>query len=212
MSPGKVLRELRDPSDDLPSATLTYAIGRHTGALTHQPVVATLAVATAGTLWAVRRRRRRQAGSGTTIPGDRPDEVGPEREWGGDRWVLGAAVGGLGGYVALYLISFTDNYFGGGQSVGNRYFLQVSALVAVIPVAAAVRERVAIAAGAVGAALGVLLITPHLFQPEEAFYHLERTSPVQRLLPFDGSQAGSWRFECDPDVDCEPPPVVPYED
>ena len=210
MSPNRVIEHLQDPSGDIPSAALTYVIGRHTGAVTHQPVVGTLAVAAGVAVWQARRRRAPgdSGAEGDVVPDDRveaPAEPSALRPL-----VLGAAVLGLVGYVALYLISFTDNYFGGGQSVGNRYFLQISALVAVVPVAAGVRERVAMWAAAIGATLGVVLITPQLFQPEEAFYHLERTSPVQRWLPFDGSQAGNWRFVCDPDVDCSPPPVAPY--
>ena len=204
MSPSRVLDRLEDPADDLPSAALTYVVGRHTGAVTHQPVIAALGVAA---LVAVVRRRRRtdddpdQATIGEDDPADRA-------RW--SRWALIASAGGLAAYVVLYLVSFTDNYFGGGQSVGNRYFLQVSAMVAVIPIAARVTERAAMWAALVGGIAAAVLITPHLFQPDEAFYHLERTSPVQELLPFDGSQSGNWRFECDPDVDCVPPPLAPY--
>ena len=184
MSPSRVLDGITDPSGDLPSATLTYAVGRHTGAFTFQPVVATLVVASLLVL-ATRRRRRWSA-------------------------ALVAAGGGLAGYVVLYLVSFTDNYFGGGQSIGNRYFLQVSVVVAVIAIAAGVGERAARWCGGIALALGVVLLYPLLSRPDEAFFHLERTSAVQDLLPFDGTQASSWRFRCDPDVSCVPPPVTPY--
>lgn len=204
MSPSRVLDRVQDPSDDLPSAALTYAVGRHTGAVTHQPVIAALGVVAVVTV--VRRRRRRRRGP---EPGDEVPDTGSDRSLWSRRALL-ASAGGLAAYVVLYLVSFTDNYFGGGQSVGNRYFLQVSAMVAVVPVAARVSERAAMWAAVVGGAAAAVLITPHLFQPDEAFYHLERTSPVQDLLPFDGSQSGSWRFECDPDVDCVPPPLAPY--
>ena len=29
-------------------------------------------------------------------------------------------------YVGLYLVVYTNNYFGGGASLGNRYFLQIA--------------------------------------------------------------------------------------
>ncbi len=123
--------------------------------------------------------------------------------------MLLAAAGGILAYAGLYVITFTDNYFGGAQSIGDRYFLQISVLVAVVPVAAGVSGHGARWSAAVGAVAGVLLLHPLLTAPGEAFYHLERTSSLQELLPFDGSQADSWRFRCDPDISCEPPPVTP---
>ena len=42
--------------------------------------------------------------------------------------------------------------------------------------------------GAVAACSAVVVLGPQLRRPEEAFYRIERTSAVQRLLPFDGSQ------------------------
>ena len=191
MSPRRVLDGITDPSGDLPSAALTYAVGRHTGAFTFQPVVAALIVA-AG--FAVGRRRRRWRARARSTAGV----------------ALVAAAGGLLAYAALYLVTFTDNYFGGGQSIGNRYFLQVSVVVAVIGVAAGVGERAARWCGGVALVLGVVLLHPLLSRPEQAFFHLERTSAAQDLLPFDGTQASSWRFRCDPDVSCVPPPVTPY--
>src|SRR3546814_11768754 len=56
LTPSFVLDQLTDPSDDLPAATLTYAVGRHTGVATFQPVAAALLVAAA--VAAVVRRHR----------------------------------------------------------------------------------------------------------------------------------------------------------
>lgn len=186
LSAGTVVDGIVDPSEDLASATLTYAVGRHTGALTFQPLAATLGAA--ALLAAVRHRRRHT-----------------------DLVVAGAALVGVAGYAGLYLVAFTDNYFGGSQSVGNRYFLQISVLVAAVAVAGGVRDRAARWSAGVAAVAAVALLFPHLRQPEEAFYRIERTSTVQELLPFDGSQESSWRFRCEPDT-CVPPPVEPFGD
>lgn len=187
LSPSFVLDSLRDPSDDLPSATLTYAVGRHTGVATFLPIAPALVVAAL-----VGRQRRRE-----------------QRDDGTDRTVALAAAGGLAAYVALYLVVFTDNYFGGGQSVGNRYFLQVSLLVPVVAVAAGVTGQAARWCGAAAAGWALVVLGPQLRHPEEAFWRIDRTSAVQRLLPFDGSQAESWRFECAPGT-CVPPPLDAY--
>lgn len=217
LSPANVVDGVVDPSEDLAGATVTYVAGRHTGVLVFQPLVGALAVA--GVVVAVRRRRAdsdSDPGSGTAGGGD---VVAGERSSAGDRGVdtasavdgpvLAAALAGIAGYAGLYLLAFTDNYYGGGQSVGNRYFLQISAVVAVAAVAGGVGRTAArwsAGAAAVGAAV---LLTPHLLDPSEAFYRLERTSPVQRGLPFDASQDTSWRFSCEPET-CVPPPVEPY--
>ncbi len=203
MSPRRVLDSVTDPSADLPSATLTYAIGRHTGAFTFQPVVATLFAAA---LVALVRRQRRRRVRNQDDPGE-ADRTRPDRTMTA---ALVAASAGLAAYAVLYLVTFTDNYFGGGQSIGNRYFLQVSVVAAVIAVTAGVSERAARWSGAIALALGVVLLHPLLTRPEQAFFHLERTSAAQDLLPFDGSQASSWRFRCDPEVSCVPPPVTPF--
>ena len=55
-----------------------------------------------------------------------------------------------------------------------------------------------------------MVLHPLLRSPEEAFFHIERTSAAQRLLPFDGSQEHSWRFDCEP-AECVPPALDAYE-
>jgi hypothetical protein len=274
LSPGFVLDQVTDPSDDLPAATLTYAIGRHTGVLTFQPIAALLLVAAAGAGIATTLRRRRptpdraglrgrsqawkasddrvSVGEPAHMPppraagelGARPDaslagEVAeeqhaadrlPSREgdprrvgvesasnrlradrlWGSPRGVGVATSVGLAAYVALYLVVFTDNYFGGGQSIGNRYFLQVSPLIAAVAVSSPLTARVARWCAAGAAAWALIVLHPLLRSPEEAFFHLERTSSVQDLLPFDGSQKHSWRFSCEP-AECVPPPLEAFD-
>lgn len=120
------------------------------------------------------------------------------------------AAAGLLAYVALYLVAFTDNYFGGGQSIGNRYFLQVSPLVVLIAAASPLPARAARWCAAGAAVWALVVLHPHLRAPEEAFFHIERTSAVQRALPFDGSQKHAWRFECEP-AECVAPPLEAFE-
>lgn len=185
LTPAFVVDAVAHPSGDLPSATLTYAVGRHTGVATFLPIVPAL---TAAALLGWRRRSR---------PADRTVAV--------------AAAAGLAAYIGLYLVVFTDNYFGGGQSVGNRYFLQVSLLVPVAAIASGVTARSARWSAGVAAACAVVVLGPQLWHADDAFYRIERTSPVQRLLPFDGTQVDSWRFQCEPS-DCVAPPLQSFGD
>jgi len=229
-SPGQLIDQLADPSEDLPSAALTYVIGRHTGAVTFQPVAGFLLVAAGAAALRSRRRGRRPGAAGPGVVPPAPAGLTPanaagrgvppstasdgpaaspgtEGSW---RWVGPAAAAGLVGYVAVYLVAFTDNYFGGGQSIGNRYFLQISPAVALVAAAAPVTARAARWCAGAAAVAAVAVLYPLLRSPEEAFFHIERTSAIQRALPFDGTQVHSWRFECEP-AECVPPPLEAFE-
>lgn len=205
-SPGHVLDSVTDPSSDIPGAAITYAVGRHTGVLTFQPVVAALlaGAAVAGAV-AWRRHRRETAAA-----------PAPRRFWQQPRNSEGApllavlAAAGLAGYAGLYVVAFTDNYFGGGQSIGSRYFLQISALVAVVAVASPLSARAARWCAAFAAAWALLFLHPQLLAPEEAFFRIDRTSAAQRVLPFETTQVHSWRFSCEPGT-CVPPDLEALE-
>lgn len=196
LSPSHVLDSIVDTSGDIPGAAITYAVGRHTGVLTFQPVVAALLVGAAvsgvlawrrhGSFWQRLRNSERTAVLA----------------------VLAAA--GLGGYAGLYLVAFTDNYWGGGQSIGSRYFLQVSAVAAVVAVASPLTVRAARWCAAFAAAWALVVLHPHLRAPEEAFFRIDRTSAVQRVLPFETTQVHAWRLGCEPGT-CVPPELEAIE-
>ncbi len=198
LSPSFVLDSIAHPSDDLPAAALTYAVGRHTGVATFMPIVPALMAAAVLLHWRRRRHGRRHGRRHEQAPSGSADGA-----------VALAATVGLAAYIGLYLVVFTDNYFGGGQSVGNRYFLQVSLLVPIAAVASGITRRAARWCGAAALGWALVVLGAQLRQPEEAFYRIERTSPAQRLLPFDGTQEHSWRFRCEP-ATCVAPPLESY--
>ncbi|HMJ75207.1 MAG TPA: hypothetical protein VK507_04500 [Iamia sp.] len=103
---------------------------------------------------------------------------------------------GLGAYVVFYLVLFPLNFSGGGQTLGNRYFLQVSpvvlALLAMFPIKA---RTLAIGAAASWVA-ALVFLAPHFDQPFDALRRLEITSRAQRVLPFEGNQDGEAYFRC----------------
>ena len=107
-----------------------------------------------------------------------------------------AILGGLALYAVAYVVVFTDNYYGGGQSYGNRYFVQVCLLVAALAAAAPIPSR-RLAVGALASiALGLVVLWPGIRHPSTAVEHIERTSALQRRFPFESNQAGAVRFEC----------------
>jgi hypothetical protein len=117
---------------------------------------------------------------------------------------------GIVGYILLYTVRFTDNYFGGGQSFGNRYFLQVSPMVIALVVASRVAPRRLLLAASACAVFGAIVLWPHHHAPERSFGDLVRTSPIQRLLPMESNQVTAGSFRCNY-LDCEPLPDASEE-
>lgn len=170
-TPSYALERITNPSSDLPAAIGTFAVGRTTGVLTFLPLVPALL---ASAVWAARRRPRPKHSPGHDV--DRPMFI--------------AATAGLAAYSAFYLVLFTDNYYGGEQSIGNRYFLQISLLAAVVAVAAPVRRTAALRSAAFAAAWAVVVLGPNLRHADRAFHDLGHLSPVQQLLPYETTQTG----------------------
>lgn len=113
-----------------------------------------------------------------------------------DGWARAALLGVLG-YVAFYVVLFPLNYFGGGQSLGNRYFLQVAPAVLAVAVLSGLGRRALTGIALGGIVLGVVLLWPHHRHPDSAFVHIERTSAPQRVLPFESNQDTATYFLCE---------------
>lgn len=100
------------------------------------------------------------------------------------------------GYLALYLLLFTRNFFGGAHSLGNRYFIHASPLVLGVIAYVGWRARTAVTVGLVSLAWSLVLLWPHHTNPRTAYLRIDRTSAVQELFPF-GSDTGAWNeFRC----------------
>ncbi len=157
-SPGFVLSQTLGVGTDTVHAAMTYAIGRHTGLVPFMPI-ALVALALAG--WHFRSSDR-----GPTI----------------------AIFAGLSAYIGLYLVVLTDNYFGGGQSIGNRYFMQVAPMVVGLLGVSRIPIR-HLAAGAYLSIVVTLLLVPHHHRhAERAFWNITEVGEMQELLPFESSQ------------------------
>lgn len=107
-----------------------------------------------------------------------------------------APLAGIGLYVAFYLVLFADNYYGGGQAVGNRYFLQIAPLVLAVAAAGRLPTRPLAGMALASVALSLVLWWPHHANPQEALVELDRTTPAQDLLPFEVNQLGADYWRC----------------
>ena len=110
------------------------------------------------------------------------------------------------GYLLLYLLLFTRNFFGGAHSLGNRYFIHASPLVLGVIAYVGWRARTAVTVGLVSLAWSLIVLWPHHTNPRTAYLRIDRTSAVQELFPF-GSDTVAWReFRCAQaygvDLDC----------
>lgn len=124
------------------------------------------------------------------VAGDRRPEVeidlrGHHRPVGD---LLIASTASLMLYAAFYLVLFTSNYYGGGQSIGSRYFLQFSLVAAIVPVAAGVSARAVWIAAACSVVWSLVVLPQHYDRPDRAFVELWKTSTVQRWLPYETTQ------------------------
>lgn len=113
------------------------------------------------------------------------------RRGGGLGW---AVLGGLLAYVAFYVALFPRNYYGGGQSFGDRYFLQASTAVLFLPVLFKLRARTLGLAALLSAAFAVAYLWPHYHDATGAVRHLDRTSAVQWAFPFEANQESASYF------------------
>lgn len=100
------------------------------------------------------------------------------------------------GYLALYLLLFTRNFFGGAHSLGNRYFIHASPLVLGVIAYVGWRVRTAVVVALASLAWSLVVLWPHHTNPRTAYLRIDRTSVVQEVFPF-GSDTTAWReFRC----------------
>jgi len=123
-----------------------------------------------------------------------------------NRWAV-AATAGILFYIAFYLVVFPTNYYGGGQSVGNRYFVQVAPAVLVAALFAPIGARTVRILALAAVALSLVFTLPHHRDPSHAYTDMLRTSAPQRLLPLEANQDYTWLFRGEPQP--PPEPVAP---
>jgi hypothetical protein len=111
-------------------------------------------------------------------------------------WLGIAVLAGVVAYIGFYVVLFPANYNGGGQTLGNRYFLQVYPVVLVLVAVMGFRpQRLAVGAAA-SAVIAAASMAPHYADAPHAIERIDETSWVQRLLPFESNQDGANYFRC----------------
>jgi len=103
---------------------------------------------------------------------------------------------GIGGYAAFYVVLFSANYYGGGQSFGNRYFVQICPLVAALAAATSIPARRLVVGSGAAVLLALVLLWPNLVHPSDAVERIDRRTAAQGIFPFESNQAGAIRFAC----------------
>jgi 4-amino-4-deoxy-L-arabinose transferase-like glycosyltransferase len=114
-----------------------------------------------------------------------------------NRWAVAGVVGVLA-YIAFYIVVFPKNYYGGGQSLGNRYFIQIAPAVFVTALFAPLGVRLVRVMSVAAVAVSVLFSWPQHRAPSDAYIEMIRTSPAQKLLPIEANQDYTWIFRQTP--------------
>jgi hypothetical protein len=157
---------LGEEQREIAESAVYWAIGRHTGILPFMPLAALLLVVVCWRL---------------------------PRHW---NWGGAAFVAGIGAYSLAYVALFPFNYFGGGQTVGNRYLLQIVPLVLAVPVLVGLGTKQLWKIVGLSVVLSMLFLGPQLRDPERSYWLLSRTSIAQDLLPFEYDRTDDLVFAC----------------
>jgi 4-amino-4-deoxy-L-arabinose transferase-like glycosyltransferase len=109
------------------------------------------------------------------------------------RWRDAGALGralliGVLAYILSYVVLFPLNFYGGGQSLGNRYFLQIAPAVVILAVWCRLSPRLVSGLAIAGIVVGLVMLWPQHSKPNEAYSSLDKTSALQRLMPFEANQ------------------------
>ena len=107
-----------------------------------------------------------------------------------------ALLAGLLGYSALYLVVYTDNFYGGGQSLGTATSCRYAPLLLGVLASLRPSGRVALTVAVICSVISLTFLWPHHADPESAYLHIDRTTAIQRVLLFEHNQRHQQYFRC----------------
>ncbi len=117
-----------------------------------------------------------------------------------------AALAGLVGYLAFYIVLFPHNTYGASQSVGNRYFVQISPIVAAVVAGTAIKARHLVVASVASMAMVLVLVWPQYVEsPRDSLVHIERRSGPQQWFMWESDVDGNLAFTATPIPDAQRP-------
>lgn len=103
-------------------------------------------------------------------------------------WQLILPLIGLFSYILFYVVLFHKNYYGGGHSLGNRYFLQIAPFIILLILGLELRRREVVSMAVLSLGLSVMFLHHHHFDPESAYAQIMKSGPVQEMMPFEKNQ------------------------
>ncbi len=105
-------------------------------------------------------------------------------------WLLVSAMSGVLGYIFFYIVLFPTNYYGGGHSLGNRYFLQMSTISVLLMCVLQLSRRQVLIITALSGVTSAVLLHHHHLSGKDAYLNIFRMSYLQSLMPTEITQWG----------------------
>jgi len=99
-----------------------------------------------------------------------------------------ATFSGLFSYILFYVILFHANYYGGGHSLGNRYFLQISPILILLILGLKFRKKQVFAIFILSLGLSAIFLYRHHLEPQHAHVDIVKAGYIQKMMPFEVNQ------------------------
>jgi hypothetical protein len=99
-----------------------------------------------------------------------------------------APLTGLFFYILFYVMLFHENYYGGGQSLGNRYFLQISPLIILLVLGLNLKNKEVTVIFLISLGLSAMFLYRHHLKPKQAHIDIAKTGYIQEIMPFEKNQ------------------------
>lgn len=95
---------------------------------------------------------------------------------------------GLFSYILFYVVLFHTNYYGGGQSLGNRYFLQISPFIVLLVLGLRLKRKGVFAIFLLSLVMSALFLYKQHLDPENAHLDIVKSGCIQAMMPFEKNQ------------------------
>ena len=109
-------------------------------------------------------------------------------------------------YVGFYLIVFPKNYYGGGQSLGDRYFVQMAPAILVAALFAPLEAETLRWLSLAAVALSLIFTLPHHLDPSGAYGDISAPARRSGCCPLEANQDYTYLLRGEPAPATPPPP------
>jgi len=101
---------------------------------------------------------------------------------------------GLFSYILFYIILFPHNYYGGLQSLGNRYFLQIAPITIFLLLLLKLDKIKSLLTVLLSFCLSLIFLYRHHVHPQDAYGFIFKTGYFQNMMPFEKTLSPLVRF------------------